>query len=110
MPITDSPPGLRGITMKAGADVSTVVILAMSAGPAHADESPEAELTDAIGVVNQYWSDHFTEHFGSSYMPPDLVTGPSVGIDGFYDSSVDQVTCGGQVGHSRFSARIPNAT
>jgi predicted metalloprotease len=86
----------KRITMKAGAAVGTAVVLALSAGPAHADESPEAELTDAIGVVNQYWWDNFAANFGGSYTPPDLITDTSVGIDGIYDSSVDQVICGGE--------------
>jgi uncharacterized protein len=94
----------KGITMKAGAAVGTAVIVALSAGPALADESPEAELTDAIGVVDQYWAGHFTEYFGGSYTPPNLLTDTSVGVDGIYDSAVDQVTCGGQD-----SAEVNNA-
>ena len=111
MSITNSR--LKGIALKAAATVGAAATLVMSAGPALAetqaspdtdgtstsfqaeptDESPEKEFTDAAAVVNQYWTDHFTDYFGGSYTPPELLPGSSVGVPGIYDSDVEQVMC-----------------
>lgn len=92
---------LKGFAMKAGAAVGAAAVLAVSAGPALADElpgpsdeSPEQEFTDAAAVVNQYWRNHFTDYFTGSYAPPDLLPNTSVGIPGIYNSDVEQVPCG----------------
>jgi predicted metalloprotease len=92
---------LKRFAMNAGPAVGATAVLAMSAGPALAQElpgpsdaSPEQEFTDAAAVVDQYWNTHFAEYFGGSYTPPELLPGSSVGVPGLYDSSVEQLTCG----------------
>jgi len=94
---------MKGFAMKAGAAVGAATVLAMSAGPALAqelpgpsDKSPEQEFTDAAAVVNQYWTDHWTDYFTGSYTSPGLLSDTSIGVPGVYDSNVDQVICGGQ--------------
>ena len=98
MSITQSR--LKGFAMKASAAVGATAVLAMSAGPALAQEvpgpsdaSPEQEFTDAAAVVNQYWTDRWTDYFTGSYTPPELLSGSSIGVTGLYDSNVEQLTC-----------------
>ncbi|MEX5718422.1 hypothetical protein [Geodermatophilus maliterrae] len=92
---------LKGFAVKAGAAVGAATVLAMSAGPALAQElpgpsdaSPDQEFTDAAAVVNQYWADHWTDYFTGSYTSPELLPGSSIGVPGLYDSNVEQLTCG----------------
>lgn len=112
---------LNGAVMKATTLASVAAVLAISAGPAHAetqadtiadsasttsrasaalnpdDMAPEDELTDAFAVMDQYWTNHYTEYFGGSYTSPNLVSNTSVGILGIYDGNVDQVSCGQEI-------------
>jgi uncharacterized protein len=66
----------------------------LQAVPDPNDKPPEGEFTDAAAVVNQYWTNHFTEYFTGSYTPPQLLPGTSVGVPGVYNSDVEQVSCG----------------
>jgi uncharacterized protein len=116
MSIANSRP--KGIALKAAATVGVAAVLAMSSEPALAetqvdtdgtstsqlqavpdpnDKPPEGEFTDAAAVVNQYWTNHFTEYFGGSYTPPQLLPGTSVGVPGIYNSDVDRVPCGQEI-------------
>jgi len=98
--VSITPFRLKGFAMKAGAAVSAATVLAMSAGPALAQElpgpsdaPPEQEFTDAAAVVDQYWTSHWTDYFTGSYAPPELLSGSSIGVPGLYDSNVEQLTC-----------------
>ena len=70
------------------------------AGPAAASATPEEDLTpveelgDAVAVTSEYWALHFTETFGTVYVPPGLAQGED-GVPGFFDVEKDTATCGG---------------
>lgn len=117
MPITTSNSRVKEIMVKAGAAVGAAAILTMFTEPVLAetpvntatqstfasqsktlpgpsDKSPEEEFTDAVAVVNQYWTNHFTDYFTGSYTPPNLLSNTSVRVPGIYNSDVEQVPCG----------------
>lgn len=87
--------GLAAALAAAGAVLAAAVPAA--ATPSTDDVTPEQELTDALVVVDQYWTDNYEWYFGEEYTAPLVYTG-SAGVQGMYTSGTDSYLCGGEEG------------
>lgn len=87
--------GFAAALAAAGAVIAAAVPAA--ATPSVEDVTPEQELTDALTVVDQYWTDNYEWYFGEEYTAPLVYTG-SEGVQGMYTSGVDSYACGGEEG------------